>query len=485
MQGTSKYNPIRSFLAVNHRWRSYASLLAFCGLFAGCATYHAHPLFPDDTANEFQARRLDDPKLRAFLEANVPDMAQPWPRPSWGLSELTLVAFFYHPDLDVARAQWASATAAIETAGARPNPTLGVTPGYNFNASGGSSPWFPGITVDLPVETAGKRGIRINRAERLALSARLNVTTVAWQLRRALRAAMIDFTASRRRLALLQAQADIQRRIVDLLQGRQSAGAASTTEVSTVRIALTRLHVDAAEAERQSNDALSHLAAALGLPLASLQVGQLSFELEANPSALDAPTARRLALQRRSDIRAALADYDVSESELEAEIAKQYPDVHLGTGYQWDQGANKWNLALSVELPAFNRNQGRIAEAEAKRRETAARFRALQAKIDSEIDRTTAAQSLAVKQLARVREVQRALDAQMDRMQTRLAAGDIDQLEFQTAKLEAAASAVALLDSEVRVTQAAGELEDALQISFPALSLAEGPSAARTLKENL
>ena len=178
-----------------------------------------------------------------------------------------------------------------------------------------------------------------------------------------------------------------------------------------------------------------------------------------------------------------LADYDVSESELEAEIAKQYPDVHLGTGYQWDQGENKWNLALSVELPVFNRNQGGIAEAEAKRREAAARFRALQARIDAEIDRATAAQSLAVKQLVRVREVQRALNAQMDRMQTRLAAGDIDQLEFQTAKLEVAASAVALLDSEVRVIQAAGELEDALQIPFPALALAEGPGDTRTPKE--
>lgn len=482
MQGISKHNPTRPFLALNHRWLSCASLLAFCCLFAGCATYRARPLSPDDTADEFHARRLDDPKLRAFLEANVPEVAQSWPRPSWDLSELTLVAFFYHPDLDVARAQWASATAAIKTAGARPNPTLGVTPGYNFNASGGSSPWFPGITVDLPVETAGKRAIRISRAERLALSTRLNVTTVAWQLRSALRAALTDFTASRRRIVLLQVQADAQRRIADLLQDRQSAGAASATEVSTARIALTRLQVDAADAERQSNDALSHLAAALGLPLASLQVEQFSFALEANPSVLDAPIARRLALQRRSDIRSALADYDVSESELEAEIAKQYPDVHLGTGYQWDQGENKWNLAFSVELPVFNRNQGGIAEAEAKRREIAARFRALQARIAAEIDRAIAAQSLAVKQLVRVREVQRALDAQMNRMQARLAAGDIDQLEFQTAKLESAASAVALLDSEVRVTQAAGELEDALQIPFPALSIAEGPGDARTPK---
>jgi broad specificity phosphatase PhoE len=31
-----------------------------------------------------------------------------------------------------------------------------------------------------------------------------------------------------------------------------------------------------------------------------------------------------------------------------SEIAKQYPDIHLGPGYQYDQGVNKWTLGFSV-----------------------------------------------------------------------------------------------------------------------------------------
>ena len=72
---------------------------------------------------------------------------------------------------------------------------------------------------------------------------------------------------------------------------------------------------------------------------------------------------------------------------MKLEIAKQYPDAHLGTGYQFDQGENKWALGLSVEIPVLNRNQGPIAETEAKRGEAAARVLALQARIVGEVDR--------------------------------------------------------------------------------------------------
>ena len=76
----------------------------------------------------------------------------------------------------------------------------------------------------------------------------------------------------------------------------------------------------------------------------------------------------------------ALADFAASQATLRLEIAKQYPDVRLSPGYQYDQGDNKWSLGLSVDLPVLNRNQGPIAEAKARRSEAAARFNAVQAK---------------------------------------------------------------------------------------------------------
>jgi outer membrane protein TolC len=66
-----------------------------------------------------------------------------------------------------------------------------------------------------------------------------------------------------------------------------------------------------------------------------------------------------------------LAEYNASQSALQLEIAKQYPDIHLNPGYEFDQGDNKWSPGLTVTLPILNQNKGPIAEAEAKRTEAA------------------------------------------------------------------------------------------------------------------
>jgi hypothetical protein len=46
------------------------------------------------------------------------------------------------------------------------------------------------------------------------------------------------------------------------------------------------------------------------------------------------------------------ASFFRSRRALQLEIAKQYPDVHLNPGYEYDQGNDKWSLGLSVTLPA-------------------------------------------------------------------------------------------------------------------------------------
>ena len=65
----------------------------------------------------------------------------------------------------------------------------------------------------------------------------------------------------------------------------------------------------------------------------------------------------------------ALAEYAASESALQVQIARQYPDIHLRPGYELDQNKNKWQLGVSMDLPILNQNQGPIAEAKAKREE--------------------------------------------------------------------------------------------------------------------
>ena len=275
---------------------------------------------------------------------------------------LTLAAFYYHPSLDVARADWRVAAGGIETAAERPNPTVTGSLAYE-PAPDAFSPWIPGLVFDLPLETAGKRRFRTEQARHLSESARLNIATAAWQVRSQLRAALLDFAAARQRVALLQRQAASREDLLSRMQGQLEAGAVSRVELNTARLALIRARADLADAQRLQAEARSRLAGALGLSAVALD--GLDFEFDLAPPAtaedLTASKVRRLALLGRADILAALSDYAASQSALQLEVAKQYPDIHLAPGYYWNAGSageNDWQLGATVELPLLNRHQG-------------------------------------------------------------------------------------------------------------------------------
>ena len=371
------------------------SLAAACAalVLAGCAHFEPKPISPAQTAAALESRSLTNSALKTFLEKNLHRDLTNWPAASWDFDLLTLAAFYYHPDLAVARAQWNVAQAGIQTAGGRPNPTLSLVPGYDTTHNAGLSPWFPAVSFDVPIETAGKRGRRIATAEQLSESARLNIATVAWQIRSNLRKSLLDSTGAHQRAMLLQAQVSIQERIAELLAQQAEAGAIAKSDLATRRVALQKARLDLADAASQRVEARARVAEAVGIPLKALDGVELAFQPLKDfspPGDLTSAEVRRAALTSRADILGALADYAAAQATLQLEIAKQYPDVHLNPGYQYDQGDNKWSLGLSVELPVFNQNQGPIAQSRARRKLAAAKFLQLQSQVIAQVERAVA-----------------------------------------------------------------------------------------------
>ena len=176
------------------------------------------------------------------------------------------------------------------------------------------------------------------------------------------------------------------------------------------------------------------------------------------------PALRRQALQARSDILAALADYGASQSALQLEIARQYPDVRIGPGYEYDQGLNKWAvIGVSLELPVLNRNAGPIGEADARRTEAAARFAELQATVIDELDRALANRDSGREALARSEAVLGAERGRVDSAMRAFGAGATDRLALRTAEVEYTRAERIHLDAQVRLQQALGDLEAAVQ----------------------
>jgi outer membrane protein TolC len=467
---------------------SRAACLALIGalaLTAACVRFHPEPISPERSADQLQARTLDDAGLRSYLEATTGHPLETWPLPSWDLSSLTLAAFYYQPDLDVARAQLAVADAGTRTSGERPNPSIGLTPGYNVTTRT-PSPWIPTAVLDMTIETVGKRGHRRAEARHLSEAARLTLASVAWQVRGRVRAGLVALHSARGTAALLQEQQALRDELVRLMGVQYQAGALSGFDLRLARIAADQTRLSRHDAERQLLEARVALAGAVGVPVSALERVEFSSAgLDSAPLPEELQDARRQALVSRADLLSALAEYAASQSALQLEIAKQYPDLQIGPGYEYDQGDDKWSLGVTLSLPIFSRNRGPIAEAQARRRQAAARFEALQARVLAEVDRALGGYTAARRQQADAEALQAELVRQQEVAVAKLEAGEIGKSELLGQQLELCLSKLARQEALTRSLEALAALEDALQrpLGVPASSWEEPPRPASMTPE--
>ncbi len=494
-------------------------------VFVGCATYEPKPLAPEQSAAAFEARSLESPGLREFIEERLGRPLPLWPlkqqqtdfislNQAWNVELLTLTAYYFHPSLDVARARWRAAEAAEISAGARPNPTVSLQPGYNFSAAPGVTPWIPGAQFDLPIETAGKRGLRAAKARQATEVARLELHTAAWKVRSEVRDALSRCAFAGEQVHMLEIKAGTQHRLTERLQQRLSAGAATLADVLPARLALQKTKLETSLAWESSKVSSARAAEAIGisthefesvlvahrfspglimsvvlplcsqtlgpnpqpeavakfaidrLPATSLEAlaGRLQIVLPALTNAM-AAELRASAAQARPEIRAALADYEAAQLALRLEIARQYPDIHLGSGYQWDQGESKWSfLSLSAELPVLNRNQGAIAEAKARREEAAARVVTTQVRVFAETDAAAPAYERARSRFFSTLSYFETQSHLVESVIAQVKAGAADEFDQLTALLEQTNAFLMIIEARHQAETALGKLEDALQM---------------------
>ena len=430
---------------------------------SGCVHFEPKPITPEANLTQIEGRTLSNDALAQAVRPT--NLFASWPPPSWDLNALTAAALYYNPNLDVARTQWDAARAGVLTAGELPNPTVSAGPGYNADTPPNTiTPWILNLNFDFTIETAGKRDYRIARAGRLFEAARFAIATAAWQVRSQLRQALLDLYSGTESAALLERQLGIQESNVTLLERQLAAGEVSSFEVTQARLILDGVRLQRADAERLRREALTRVAAAIGVSVAALDGIALNFRsFEQVPQGIPSLDAQRAALTNRADILTALANYDASQSALQLEIARQYPDIHLGPGYQMDQEASKWTLLLTSALPVLSQNRGPIAEAEARRAAAAATLTATQTRVLGELQRALAAYGAAAdkfKTADRMLDDTRALEATA---RERLAAGDIAQVDLGVVQLEVATRELSRFEALVQVQAAFGAIEDAMQ----------------------
>jgi outer membrane protein TolC len=444
---------------------SLSFVLPLLALACGCAPYKYHPapIAPPALATSLESRSLDDPRLRTWMSQEAAFEPPAWPMIDWDLNTLTLAAYYFNSDMDVARANAAVTDAAIKTAAMKPNPSVGADAGYETAAE---SPYLLGFDFSLPVETAGKRGYRIAEAEHLSSASRIQVAETAWTVRSRVRQALVDLLFAQRTAAALRHQEALQSTYADLLEARFRAGEIPLPEVTAARIDLTNIRQVLRTAEGQMATAHAALAGAIGIPLSGLADKTMNWAKVDEPTApasLPASNIRASAVENRLDVQHALEQYEAAQSRLQLEVARQVPDIDLGPGYAYEEGVHLISLRLGTVLPLRNRNEGPIAEAEAQRKAAGAQLLATQSRVIAESDKALAQYEAAYAVFEEAEHSTQQAEQQRQTANQWLKAGEADQLTAISADIQAAVAERARLDALHQSQLALGSLEDALQ----------------------
>ena len=449
-------------------------VIFFAGfLFIGCAHFESKPLDASENLFQLEHRYLTDPDLRKFVETNLHKTFIEWPPDPLNFETLTLIALYFNPDLNVARAKSYEALTAKISAGERPEPSIAFSPAYNTSTpSGEESPWILGLSFDLPIETFGKRGYRMTEAQHLSDAAKLAIAGTAWDVRTNLKKAMIALWQKKEQEKLAKTKSEAMDELVRISSARLKAGDIDKNELIARQLTAQQAHLEYSDIKGQSAGILINLEGAAGLAphtLDGLNIDLSCFEQA--PPEIPPSSARRIALLNRADVLSSIAEYAAIESALRLEIAKQYPDLNISPGFEYDQGNNIWQLGVQFTLPVFNRNRGAITEAEARRTTASANFNALQAKVLNDIEYSVA---VFRNEQDKFTGATTALDnykRQAELVRKQYEVGEVDKQTAILSRLDVIKAASIRLDAQLKIQESIADIEQTLQTPLNASAL--------------
>ncbi len=443
-------------------------------ILAGCVEYHAAPLQPAHSADEFAVRRLAEVQLGGEIVRLLPQTAANWPPREWDRALLLAVALTQNPQLAVARAQVKAALSREITAAEAPNPDLILQSEY---ARHDSHPWLYGVSLNWLLRSSERRRLDSDIARLDTGNARLQLMDEAWAVRSALAAALSDWEGGRRRLTLLARLAAAQDRLLVIETQRVQAGEDAPSELLQSQQA--RIQIERQEGElREAMQADQAAAAkALGLPPQALDDVTFVWPDWGEPPPVDEDTrraTREQALLSRADLGQAIGEYAAAEAKLQLSVARQYPQLILSPGYYWDHGIAKFPFDVGFTLP-LNRNRGEIAEAHAGRDLAGRRMVALQADIYGAIIAAERAEHIARASTDTAERQMEAARRQLETAALSVSVGAADVQVQLVAEILAMRAELELIQMRAQLQSSRNNLENVLHapLSGPELALAK------------
>jgi cobalt-zinc-cadmium efflux system outer membrane protein len=312
------------------------------------------------------------------------------------LDQAVQEAVAHNLDLAAEKLNISVAEAREITARLRPNPVLTVS-GQTLNILGATySPNTPlgpnqlNIHTDFPVERGHKREDRIAVAKEEKTLAELGVREIMRQVIANVQNAFVDVQQARENLNLARENLKSLESVVAINEARMKSGDLAQVELDRSRVAALQFRTAVQQAQLQLDQAKIQLQQLLGRRQKTTDldvVGSLRRD-----AVTDGPEElTRLALTRRPDYLSGQQSQARSRADLRLQLANGKFDYSIGTEFTrqsaWGVSGNSMGVYFSMPLPVFNRNQGEIARAQREITLAGARTKAMEASIQTEVDK--------------------------------------------------------------------------------------------------
>ena len=384
--------------------------VSFVTILFGCATYHPKPI--DQSA---VSQRLEPPSHKAIrIQAAL--IKHPILKPrsidfKKGISaqDAAIIAVIANPALRAERDFRGIAKAQLLQAGILPNPTFS----YSLDVpSGGSDQGTVnayGLGLDWGIKSLLTRGAEIDAARAEVTSVNLDIAWREWQVAESAKLSVYRIVTLEKQMRVAQVEEKALRQNLEATTKAVAAGDMTLIDLDAVDATLRKTHTTVLDIERKLKQERLGLNRILGFPPSSnipLKTDITPPEFKTLPAFHDIMNGLE---NRRLDLLALRAGYKSQEARLRAAVRAQFPDIGIGFSHARDAtNVITTGFSVSVSLPFFDRNQGRIAIEKASRKEL----------YDEYMDRVFQARADTAAILADIASIEKQIDAENKAVQT-------------------------------------------------------------------
>ncbi|TGU72801.1 TolC family protein [Geomonas terrae] len=312
------------------------------------------------------------------------------------LRQAVETALSNNPDITSLRKEAGIFDAASLRAGLLPNPTLEVE-GATGALTGSSADNTLSLGISQELLLGDKRNKRSLVAERDMAAYRWQVLDRERTLKEQVQGAYYDALLAGQRLALAYRSIDLNKQLLQVAEDRLNAGDIPELEMYLVQVELARSEGARIDIDRAYLESSSRLFSLLALPHGEAPL--LNGSLDAwTFKVANLADLKRLALNRRPDLKAVDAAASKGDAEVALAEAEAIPNLTAGValsreassmeigGVEGRETAYTVGLKFSMPIPLFDRNRAGVQEARAKRSSAEIRAKAAAVTVEREVE---------------------------------------------------------------------------------------------------